>query len=86
VEAIDSCFGVDHVRNRLVGLKEARQLGLAHLGPSLHRHIEQWLCVVAQVRLGLGSLICRCKWTQLDLVQAFRSQLVILVRDTLELA
>ena len=29
----------------------------------------------------LVDLFCHCKWTQCDLIQAFRSQLVILVRE-----
>ena len=60
-------------------------LVLAHLGPMLHRHIDQWLYVVTQVGLCLGFFVCHCRWTQLDLVQAFRSWLVIFVISWLDL-
>ena len=65
---------------RLVGL------ALARLGSPLLCHIDHKLHIASQVGLGLGSLVFHCKWTQSDLAQAFRSQLIILVQDALGLA
>ena len=71
--------------NRVLHSPRSVGLVLVHLGSSLLCHVDHKFHIVPQVCLGLGSLVCRCKWTQNDLVQAFRSQLVILVWETLGL-
>ena len=69
-------FSIFHMILRLVGL------AMAHLGPQLLYHAVQGLYVVPQVGLGTGCLVCHWKWTQLDLVYAFRSLHVTLMHDT----
>ena len=51
-------------------------LDLSRFGPLLLWHVGYEMHIDPQVSLGPDSLVCYWNWTHLDLVQAFRSQLV----------